>query len=227
VTDPSFSRRCSAPLPPKPRRLPSPRPNTSGPGSLAQAITSANATVAGDEIEFSVLSLGVISIPAPFAAIVHPLLIDGYSQGSAKPNDADFGTSADIKVEFDRASLTQGQPVLQVDGFAVIITGLAIKNLGEKVYGIRVSPGAELTQIEGNFIGTTAVGSDASEGIGIRNDGMCTIIGGPLHLFQRNLISGTDAAGIEDRGVGTTVANNLIGTDESGHDSLLTGRESS
>jgi len=199
--------------------------NTSGAGSLAKAITDANATHLADVIQFLIPSLGTVTINGPFPAIAMPLSINGYTQFGANESNALVGTNADIRVQLNASTIGAAEALLQVNADDTTIRGVSIIGLGEKQIGIRVAAGAEDVVIDGCFIGTPANGTtDSSGGIGIRNDGTGTLIGGGTTVGKRNLISGNDTAGIDERGIGTIIANNLIGTDWNAEESIPNGR---
>ncbi len=198
--------------------------NSSGLGSLSKAIADANATAAADEIRFGLIGFGPFTIDGPLPAITNPLLIDGYSQAGAAVNDSVVGTNAVIRVQLDASDVAAGSALLQVDANDTTIRGLAIQGIGEQGTGIRIKAGVEGTLVEGCFIGTTAGGSDESLGIGIRNDGTDTVIGNGASLAGRNMVSGNNVAGIDERGIGTVIANNLVGTDETAESYLPNGR---
>jgi hypothetical protein len=190
--------------------------NASGPGSLHQAITSANATAAADLIEFNILGIFTFSIGGVLPAITQPVTIDGYTQFIATDNSiqTDATTNANIRIEIDGSGHSSGAAILDVQAGATIIRGLAIKNIPAGAYGIRVAVGKTDVAIHGNFVGTNAAGLvDMSSGIGIRVDGSA-IVGTPSP-GDRNLILG-NTTGIEIAGPGSLVDNNLIGLDSDG-----------
>lgn len=89
--------------------------------------------------------------------------------------------------------------------------------------GVRVSgDGTDFTVIQGNVIGTNADGTaelgNGAAGILIDGGAKDTVVGGD-HAGATNIISGNGAHGVRVTGDGTqdsTIAGNLIGTDESG-----------
>jgi hypothetical protein len=195
--------------------------NASGPGSLAQAITSANATAAADTITFQVFDLQGVVITGDLPAITQPLTIDGYSQLFSSVNTTDlFATNANILIALDGSGLPAGEAVLQIEAGPTIIKGLEIRGIVAGGYGIRVASGATGVSIHGNFIGTDGT-ADLSSGTGIRVDSTATI--GSDAEADRNLISGNDEGGIVLRGPSSDVRNNLIGGDAAGLEGLGNG----
>ena len=76
--------------------------NSSGPGSLAQAITDANADRAQDTITFNIPGDGVHVIDAGAVAlpkVTSPVIIDGYSQPEAHRNTLGVGDDALILIQ--------------------------------------------------------------------------------------------------------------------------------
>jgi hypothetical protein len=189
--------------------------NSSGAGSLAQAITSANATAAADVIQFNTLGLGVTSIAGTLPAITQPLTIDGYSRlFSSDNNRTDAATNANILVELDGSGLADGSTILDIQSNLTTIRGLAIKNIPPNGNGIRVATGTSKVAILGCFIGTNAAGLlDLSNGTGILAEGSAII--GTTDPGDRNLLIGNRNA-IEIRGTATRVDNNTIGLDSDG-----------
>ncbi|MFN2427527.1 MAG: hypothetical protein ABR587_13885, partial [Candidatus Binatia bacterium] len=188
--------------------------NASGAGSLAQAITNANATVEADTISFQVLGVGKRIFSADLPAVTQPLTIDGYTQFPASDNSIDmFATNANIIIALDGSALPAGEAVLQIDAGPTVIRGLEIRGIKAQGYGIRVKSGVEGVSILGCFIGTDGT-ADLSSGTGIRVDGRATIGSEPEE--DRNLISGNDQGGIVLRGPASDVRNNLIGGNAAG-----------
>jgi len=83
--------------------------NDSGPGSLRQAITDANASLGLDTIAFNIPGLGphTIQLLSGLPAILDPVVIDGYTESGATPNTNAPGMeiNAVLKIELD-GSLT-------------------------------------------------------------------------------------------------------------------------
>ena len=129
--------------------------------TLREAITSANATVGTDTINFNIPGSGVktISPASGLPTITEAVTIDGYTQGDgtaddATPNTLTVGNDAHLLVELNgtSAGLSSG---LKITGPNVTVRGPVINRF--QAYGIQVDgPG---TTIEGNYIGTGVSGT--------------------------------------------------------------------
>lgn len=191
--------------------------NTSGAGSLAQAITSANASSNNDVINFAIPGDGPHVIAGTLPAILNPVTIDGYTQaGSSQNTKTDGTTDAVLQVELDASAVAPGGAMLRIDNGNVTIRGIAISNIPAGAAGIEVSEGSLGTHtIRGNFLGTDATGTmGGSDGIGLLVHDTATI--GGVAAADRNLVSGNGEAGIDLRGPSSTVVNNLVGVDADG-----------
>src|SRR3954468_16435824 len=75
-------------------------PADSGPGSLREAITAANAAPGPDRIVFNIPGVGVqeIAVLSALPDITDELVIDGYTQLGAKPNSLETGNDALILI---------------------------------------------------------------------------------------------------------------------------------
>src|SRR4051794_1440494 len=73
----------------------------SGPGSLRQAILSANASPGPDRVVFNIPGTGVrvINLITALPQITEQLEIDGYTQPGAKPNSQAIGSDAIILIQ--------------------------------------------------------------------------------------------------------------------------------
>lgn len=83
-----------------------------GPGSLRQAITDANAHFGLDTIAFNIASAGVQTITLGFPGlpqITSPVVIDGYSQPGSSANTLVSGDNAVILIEISGA-IVGGNP---------------------------------------------------------------------------------------------------------------------
>jgi hypothetical protein len=190
--------------------------NSSGSGSLAQAITSANATVAADIIQFNIFSLQGATITGTLPPITQPVTLDGYTMLFASENTrTDTTNNASILVELSGSSLSAGGTILDIQASNTIVRGIAFRNIPLNGIGIRVGAGKTDVAILGNYIGTDATGIEKrSSGTGIRVDGSAII--GTFDAADRNLITANSLAGIELRGPGSTVDNNVMGLDADG-----------
>jgi hypothetical protein len=206
--------------------------NSSGPGSLSDAITSANGSPGADLINFAIPSGPfVISLTAPLPTITEQVTIDGYSQTGAVAGSIDSRT---IIINIDGSGMGSGD-ILTVNASSVVITGLAIyKSPG---YGINVMNGANDVLIQGNFIGTNSTGTTAA--LGNTTGGIVSNFGnftattdltigtdgdGTNDDQEGNLIVSTTGSGSGNDGDGillwettnSTVAGNIIGLDRNG-----------
>jgi predicted outer membrane repeat protein len=190
-----------------------------GPGSLRQAIRSANAnpnTAGPDAIYFNIPGAGAHTI-APITAlptITDPLIIDGATQP---------GYAGRPVIELSGAN-TSGATGLQVGrGGDSTIRGLAINRFE---IGIALTAALSNT-VEGNYIGTDLSGTVArgnnTAGILIDNSSNNRI--GGLDPAGRNLIAGNTIQGvlIQNNASGNVVQGNYIGTDASGAAALANG----
>lgn len=211
-----------------------------GPGSLRQAIISANAAAGTDEIVFAIPGTGphTIALQTALPVIAGPTRIDGYTQPGASPNTLDAGWDAQVRIEIDAFAAPQGVG-LRVQSTAVgsEIRGLAILN----VRGVSVQVEADDAVVAGNIVGLRADAASPNQiGHNFLFGGQGAVvafrqefvpsarrirIGGP-DPADRNLIAGvsngisasansfTDPSftGIED----VLIQNNWIGLDGSG-----------
>jgi VCBS repeat-containing protein len=217
--------------------------NDSGPGSLRQAIESANDKVnfpGHDTILFDIPGNGphTIAPSSPLPTITDPVTIDGYTQGDstattdddATENTLARGTNAVLKIELNFANASnQGSGGLTVAANGSTVRGLVInrsENNGIVLGALGCTPGNN-TVVEGNFIGTNPAGTAAGPGNRLFGVSMCSknnIIGGTTP-DKRNLISGNGNVGIKiDSNTyaaqGNRIEGNLIGTNAEGTDDV-------
>lgn len=220
--------------------------NATGADSFAGAIVNANGhpntdADTPDRIEFDIpISdpnrdpvTGVFTItptsPA-FAPISDPVVIDGYTQGSAtvttaddaKPNTLAVGNNAVLLIELNGTS-TGGVPGIDFragsDGSTV--RGLIINRCSGN--GIAIS--TSKVKVLGNFLGTDSTGTIALgntfSGVNSSGDGG-NQIGTPV-AADRNLISGNGSGGVNLTNLGSetnSVQNNYIGVTAGGNTAL-------
>jgi hypothetical protein len=210
----------------------------SGPGSLRQAITSANGTVnvggLPDRIEFNIPGAGVHTITpgatngvstdlGALPTIADPVVIDGYTQGlgtpdpadDAKPNTQAIGNDAVLLIELNgtRAGFNASGLTISADNSSV--RGLVINRCPGS--GIMLASSGNV--VEGNFIGTDPSGNiDRHNGaVGVwALSGAGNLIGGTTPS-ARNLLSGNLQSGVRIDAPGTLVRGNYIGTNASGN----------
>ncbi len=204
--------------------------NDSGNGSLRAAIAGANANGStGALISFDIGSgcgPHVITLTSPLPDITAPVIINGFTQTGASPNDLDTGNDATICVILDAGS--SGNPPDHAIGTAsnapagteVTIKGLAFSAFPGAAIDLQGGGGHE---IAGNHFGGSVSGYGlGSNGTNIRL-GIAThdvIIGGD-DVANRNLIGGAFGDGIVLQGGGSgptalgsyndQVLNNYIG----------------
>ncbi|MDZ4812374.1 MAG: CSLREA domain-containing protein [Pseudomonadota bacterium] len=193
--------------------------------SLREAIVAANANAGADAIHFALSGvepfvIGAVGLLPP---IDDSVTIDGYSQASSAPNNAEFGSNAVIQIELRNISgvgigMALCAPDITVRGLA--ITGFGFSALHTSGNGpLSCSALGSNLRVEGNFIGLQADGLTVRANvIGIVVSGATTQVGGPA-LAQRNLIAGNGAFGVLFEGSslsGSSAFGNFIGTDRSG-----------
>jgi hypothetical protein len=185
----------------------------SGPGSLRQAILSANSTAnVPDVINFNIAGTGPFTISPLTAlpALTDPVVIDGYTQPGASPNTLANGDDAVLKIV---VSGNFGAIIISTSNS--VVRGLAISTLG---LGSAASLVNKSNVVEGNFLGLDATGTNTIGGVALLIYTPNNRVGGTTPA-ARNVISGHPATGgIEmlDFGSGNTVQGNFIGTDRTG-----------
>ena len=202
--------------------------------TLRAAIMQSNRLSNEDTITFNIPGTGPHTIRpnSPLPDILHPVIINGYSQPNATKNTLASGTNAVLMIELDGSNAGSPANGLLVKAGGCEITGLVINRFRESGTGVCEGHGIVLdvkgdNLIQGCFIGTNVAGTSAlpnqGSGIGIFDltlAGTCTnnIIGGFTNE-ARNLISGNGATGIQisqNSGSGNLVVGNLIGVDRNG-----------
>ena len=194
--------------------------NDSGPGSLRQALTDANATAndpsGPDRVTFDIPGTGVqiITPSTDLPGITDAVVIDGYTQPGAAANTLTAGDNARLLIELDAVNIIN--PGLWDFTSGCTFRGLVINNADGN--GIQLNGNNNL--VVGDFIGTDASGTVAEgnteEGVSVQ--GMNNVIGGTSPA-DRNVISGNGQVGIGIPGSGATgnlVLGNLVGTDATG-----------
>lgn len=193
-------------------------PFDTGGGTLRAAIEAANATPPGPHvIHFNLPGPGVhrIQLQTPLPEVLVPLLIDGYSQPGARPNQLAVGSDAVILVELDGSALTDSNGLV-LRGGASTVRGLALVGFptGFSALAFRLNDG---DAVEGCFIGLGADGDTSRPNY----DGVATLgaaasrVGGP-DPAQRNVISNNSNRGIVFDTADNVIQGNLIGLHPSG-----------
>jgi uncharacterized repeat protein (TIGR01451 family) len=228
----------------------------SGPGSLRQAISDANATSGTDTIDFNIPGTGLHTIaPAsPLPAVTDAVTLDGYTQPGSRPNSNGPGLAdnAAIMIELSGANAGPNAFGLQITAAGCTVRGLAVDRFTAS--GVYLA-GAGGDRVQGCFIGTDPTGTQARpdrEGIlvvstgntiggttpdarglisGNRNKGVLIAIGGS-NIVQGCFI-GTDATGTRALGnagagvaISSSASNRVGGTDPAAGD-LISGNQGS
>jgi hypothetical protein len=204
--------------------------NALGPGSLYEAINSANAHPGADTISFNIPGSDLQTIPVGdtgLPEITDPLTIDGYTQPGAKANTLSTADNAIILIRID------GSPTGSVDHDGLIISagdsvvrGLALTGFpdslgltGEALFdgtAIRLQ-GKGDNSIEGNFIGLSSnVSPNSGNSTGVAVGSSNNTVGGTLPA-QRNVISNNNTGiSIDPDASGNVIEGNYLGVDPSG-----------
>jgi hypothetical protein len=187
----------------------------SGPGSLREALSEANADVARDDIRFRIPGSGPhrILVRTPLPPILHPAEVDGTTQA---------GFSGVPLVQIDGSALAGDANGLWIVAHDSAVRGLSVT--GFPGAGIRVQGNSAV--VEGCLLGLMPGGletlGNGTRGILVESTNV--VVGGPLPA-QGNVISGNARAGVElgRTAEGASVWNNRIGTDLSGTFALPNG----
>jgi hypothetical protein len=187
--------------------------NSSGPGSLSQAITDANATPGADVITFSLPTTApcIISLSSQLPSITEALTIDGYSQpGSTQ------GTIAArvIHVNIDGTGIGPND-IFTIDADNVTISGLAVYKA--PLYAFRITTnGIDNVHIWGNYIGTDSSG--LTTGLGNVQGGIISNYNFSNLNSNNNIVVGTNGDGTNDANEGNliTSSTSTSGTDGDG-----------
>lgn len=205
--------------------------NTSGPGSLYQAITDANKTVGADRVLFNIPGAGVQTINVgqnPLPTVVESLVIDGYTQPGAKVNSLSVGDNAVILIQIDGGGGGSAPGLLFNSGSGIASSNYTVRGLcltgffgttNGSTYGTAITAGVvDSLVVTGNFIGILPDGETArANWIGV---GHVTQLGG-TDPASRNIISGNTVGftGELATGAGPAAAiiqGNYMGTNASG-----------
>jgi hypothetical protein len=195
----------------------------SGPGTLRDAITQANAsTGVADTINFAIAPLGglkTINLLSPLPAITDSLEILGDTQSGSVQNTMAVGSNAVLNIELNGAGAGAAIGLRCSTINYCTFRGLVINRFQEG--GIRIDAAAR-GGIFGCFIGTNAAGTTA---LGNINYGVLildsTTLGsnvGGITPAERNVISGNSGTGVTlSAGADSIlISRNYIGTDKNG-----------
>ncbi|HKP03225.1 MAG TPA: hypothetical protein VJU77_07635 [Chthoniobacterales bacterium] len=199
--------------------------NSSGPGSLVQAVNDANSVAGPHQIVFDIPGPGVhiIDLNKEGVAVGSSITVDGYTQPGASPNTLTVGNNAVILIELDGGGpFAKGSGALLMYGNDSVVRGLSFTGFsGPDADYAAISIGSAIPEygfrnrVEGNFIGLTPDGVTLNG-----NDYGIYFFGGTGNTVggntpaARNLISG-NRVGIF-AGVNSTIIGNYFGTDASG-----------
>ena len=126
--------------------------NSSGPGSLFQALFTADTSNSpgADTILFDIPGTGPfdIALSESLPAITHATIINGYSQPGAHTNSSTVGDNAVIEIQVDGGNLPNGANGLVLDASGSTVEGLAITRFSDAI--VVQGPGSD--SIVGNFL---------------------------------------------------------------------------
>jgi titin len=222
----------------------------SGPNSLREAITQANANPSSggpNVIPFhiptsdpgynSATGTWTIKPLTPLPAIIDPVVLDGYTQPGASRNTLASGTNAVLKIELDGEHIPfvpANGPVngLVLEASNCTVTGLVINRFHDN--GIVIINAVTGNKVQGNYLGTNVAGDarlpNGAAGMHIFQASNNTV--GGTDPGDRNVISGNHGDGVfivgfrltpgvmEHPAQGNVVQNNYIGTNAQGKAAL-------
>lgn len=191
--------------------------------TLRAAIQQANASAAGDIIEFAIPDVPfgagdkTIRPTSGLPGITEPLTINGYTQPFSAENTLAKGTNANLEIILNGVNAGANARGLVISDGAEgsVVKGLVVNNFGRDA--IRID--ADGVTIQGNFIGTivSGVAGTGNGNLGIAINAVDVVVGGarPEH---RNLIAANEFGGVlvGFNAIDTLVRGNLIGTDRTG-----------
>ncbi len=180
--------------------------NSSGPGSLAQAITDCNNNPGADVITFNIPDGGptIINLTSALPTITQALFINGYSQPNSLAGPI---ASRVIRININGAGLPGGD-IFTIQSSDVTIAGLAIYN--SKRMAINILQNSSVVHIWGNYIGTDSTG--IATGLGNSNDAIASnygILGGSPNTGIVIGIKDNDA--VPDANEGNLICSTLAG----------------
>jgi hypothetical protein len=185
------------------------------PDIIAFNITAASDAAAGGTGFNATTGVATIQPTSALPVIDGPVVINGYTQPGASPNNLTVGDNAVIKIDLN-GSLAGPVSGLYLKGANSTVEGLAVTNFSSGA-GILVVGGN--STIAGNFIGTDVTGTVAEGNeTGIGGGATGDVFGG-TNPAQRNVISG-NGVGINVSANGVQIEGNYIGTDTTGTQKL-------
>lgn len=202
--------------------------NDSGPGSLRQAITDANAHPGADGVVFNIPGSGVFTIflASSLPDITDSVTIDGYTQAGTSPNTANAGDNAVLLIQLDGSKAPAGAlgggggfPALVVQAAGCTIRGLIVANFTPAEIGYGPEGGNGVVVHGDNCVvaGNVITGNTPD---GLLVDSSHVTIGGTT-LDARNAFFGNDiVVAVLTNSSNTTsdirIAGNQIGTQSGG-----------
>lgn len=198
--------------------------NSSGPGSLYQAITDANALAGRDTIVFNIPGPGVHVIDVSnvgLPEVTDPLILDGYTQPGSRWNSAASGNDAIILIQIDNSQRGPSPSTgLKVSAGTSIIRGLSITGFSSN--GIRLTGPGGASIVEGNFIGLAPDGVTAMpNGTGIDVNTTGNMVGGSTERSRNIVAGGPDSyVGIAVHSTPNNLLGNYVGTNAAGTSAL-------
>ncbi|XZE54378.1 PKD domain-containing protein [Planctomycetaceae bacterium SH139] len=196
-----------------------------GPGSLRQAILDANFWPGQDIINFDIPGPGphTFTPSSPLPTIVDTLVIEGYTQAGAVPNDQPIGSNAVLQLILDGTNAGATASGFHVSGPAAANSSISGFAIGHFLHGLYVENTSGI-QVRGNFIGTNLIGSAAAanSGAGIYFSDSVNGQIGASEVAAKNVIAGNELgivlSGTDTRG--NLILGNLIGTNAGGTGAL-------
>lgn len=205
-----------------------------GPGSLREAILSANANAGHDFIHFNIApasTVHVIAVLSQLPVLTDAVTIDGLTQPGSLPNSLAEGFNATNLVTISGASLTNGPPPppggdpttntthgLVIRANQVTVRGLRMVHFVVNGNATNMQSAIYIANSRSNVVESCVLGTDASTAIGNPNYAGITVtnssfvrIGG-TNAAQRNLIASNP--GWQMRfldGVSNVIQGNFVG----------------
>jgi uncharacterized repeat protein (TIGR01451 family) len=186
-------------------------------GSLRWAIGQVNADAGAgtDTIAFDIPGPGVhtIAVGSELPTVLHPVVIDGYTQPGSSPNDLAVGDDAVLAIELD-GSAAGGTAGLTLRGPNSVVRGLVINRFSSDA----IDAGGNGAVITGNFIGTDPTGTipRGNGHAGVFTSGSVGDRIGGTSPADRNILSANDIGLQIYFGGDALIQGNYIGVDATG-----------
>jgi CSLREA domain-containing protein len=213
-------------------------------GSLREAIYCANMLPGTNTIGFAIPGAGphLIQPASELPPIIDPVVIDGYTQGSATPGDTTDDAKQNtnpapqplntvIKIQLDGTNADEPLPgggTFSASGLRIYagnsrVQGLSITNFSDSGLSLETPDGVVFyggNTVAGNYLGVTPGGVKAGNETGVFVDQTKNNTIGGTSPADRNLISANHNYGVETdggkgggRADGTVIRGNVIGSD--------------